>query len=137
MTDLFDSINLPESIKELREFLGDTAVLALIKQYGGTRLFINKNPRHKNNQALIDLIGIQETNALCANYPSDSITIPVCPNAKLALRNRQILLDKRRGLTLAQLARKHGLTEQAICLILRKAEKEELKARRQGLNHEP
>lgn len=114
---------LPDSIKELLTIISVNAVAILIKQYGGTRLQVpNKTTTlHK----LMDQIGLEDFNALCARYGSTSLDLPRCVKALAAVRNSQILRDKRNGLSLAQVARKYNMTERGVSKALRRIEKQE------------
>jgi hypothetical protein len=108
---------LPESINELLEFISESAVIALITEYGGTSLSIPNTACADNKIAV--LIGMPDFLKLCRAYGSNQVVLPRCQRAMNILRNRQIVADRHTGLSIAELAIKNKLTERSINLILK------------------
>lgn len=111
--------HLPNSAKELLSVISLNAVLTLVQRYGGTRLRIHKQP----STELIALIGTEEATRLSQTYQQLIINVPNCKKALMILRDNDILAKKRGGMTLAALALEYHLTEMAISLALRRAER--------------
>ena len=122
--------HLPNSIKDLLRVLDMPAVLLLIAEYGGTRLCVPKIV--PSDHPLVRLIGYDAARLLSQLYNGGVFDCPRCLKALNAVRDNEILSQKRAGLTLAELAKRHHLTERGICLILRRVEKQELQARLQS-----
>ncbi len=114
---------LPQSIHELMAIISLKSIDLLIKNYGGTRVQIPKKAHALHE--LAELIGMEDFNALCARYGSTALDLPRCVKALAAVRNSQILKDKREGLSLAQVARKYHMTERGVSMALRRIEKQE------------
>ena len=114
---------LPNSMHELMTIVSPRSVELLIKNYGGTRVQIPKKAHAKHE--LAELLGMEDFNALCARYGSTALDLPRCIKVLAAIRNSQILKDKRGGLSLAQVARKYHMTERGISMALRRIEKQE------------
>lgn len=119
----FSTEHLPASIQALLAIVSVEAVHAIINEYGGTRVALQKKPT--DDHVIARLIGFDDYSRLCTVYAHEMLNIPRCLKAINALRNRSILADKRTGLSLAQLARKYTMTEDGITKALRRAEKQE------------
>lgn len=118
---------LPASIKELLKSLEVATVYALIEEYGGTRIIVPKIATEEHE--LARLIGFAELKTFCYLFGGSVFDCPRCLKALNTLRDNEMLADKRAGLTLAELARKHGITERGVSKALRRVEQQEYQAR--------
>ena len=117
---------LPTSIKNLLRVLDTPTVYALIAHYGGTRLCMPKVAT--KDHELTDLIGFDALVLLCHEFGGGVFDCPRCLKALNRVRDSEILVAKRTGKTLAQLARHYQLTERGISYILRRMEQQEYQA---------
>ena len=126
MTSLLNAELLPDSAKFLLNFISLESLVLLISEYGGSRIILSKKTINKLNQ----LIDKEEVLKLKNGIGNETYTVPRCKSAMNAMRNAQILQDKRQNkMTIGQLAIKYGLTDVTIYRCLRRAEKQEYQAR--------
>ena len=101
------------------------SVLRIIARHGGTRLRMTA----KHNNDLIDLLGDEQAKILIYHYQDIVISVPRCTKVFQEIRDDEIMVNKRKGKTLSNLAIAYQLTEVGVCLALRRAEKMEYKRR--------
>lgn len=102
----------------LREIVGVTdlaATLAIVRAYGGTRLYVPM--KFDSDHPLAKLIGHAHAAAMVMRYGGDMLDIPKGEIALKAARDKQIRAE-RHEFSQAQLARRHHLTERHIRNIL-------------------
>lgn len=114
---------LPASVQVLLTVISANGVVSLIRHRGGTRLTVPKIP--SENSPIKHWLDDDDLAKLCSHYGGDTLELPRCLEATLTARNLLILMDKRDGLTLTQLALKYQLTERGITKALRRAEPNE------------
>lgn len=108
---------LPKVPREIAEHLGLDVATKLIREYGGTRIWIPKNLTHDHE--LINLLGLQKAQQLCEFYAGEYLSIDKCDDAIKAIRNQDIARRMEGGETAKQCARRYGLTERQIWNIYR------------------
>lgn len=108
--------HLPESVNKLAAIAGLNNAIALVNNFGGTRLSFGTKSKHA---VLASIVGAEALQAYCYHFGSELIAIPSCKLAQVWLKNRLIFDDIRRGRSHAEIAIKHGCSEQWI-LKLRK-----------------
>lgn len=101
----------------LREFVEVSslrATLLIVEVYGGTRLNVPKElePDHP----LARLVGLQEARQIARRFGGDRPLVPKALPALRAVRDSQIKANPE-GLSVPELARKHGLGERWIYMI--------------------
>ena len=116
---------LPASMLELLLYISMPSLQKIIDTYGGVRISIPD--KLDFNHQLCLLIGEDDFYKLVTQYGCGIISVPRCVCMNNSVRNKIILMQKRKGLTISNLARNYSLTERAISNILRKAEDEEYK----------
>lgn len=97
-------------VKRLVQLVGPAAALAVIERWGGTRLYVPKNP--SANAELNRAAGAEGARNLAAAYGGDFLKVP------RAVRWR-ILAYRTMGLSYAQIARRAGCTEKHVGTTLR------------------
>lgn len=110
-----DSDLLPPVARDLAELLGLDAALALVERWGGTPLWVQRQPWPE----LVQAIGREAAETLCATYTLERIDVPRCVRSMRAVRDRAILEASSEGISGAQLALAHGLTRRQITNIRR------------------
>lgn len=115
MTDEIEARYLPPLLREIVARTDLAAALALVRAYGGIRLYVpvKFDPDHP----LAKLIGHAHLAALVERYAGDILEIPKGEIAVKAARDKQIRAE-RGSYSQAQLALRHGLTERHIRTIL-------------------
>ena len=116
---------LPKSIHELLTVISSESVAALIKARPGTRVQIPKMVT--DDHWLVGVVGLADFTRLCAYYGGGPIDIPRCVQVMTAAQDSKILADRRKGLSLMELALKYQMTERGISKALRRIEKQEYK----------
>lgn len=108
---------LPQSLQAMAQIIGLQGVLALVRAYGGVRLYVPT--RLPDDHVLIDLLGRPAAEMLAAEYGGQPhFDIPRAEGLVRALRNRRIQADRAAGLSVRDLALKHQLTERQVAKIL-------------------
>lgn len=107
---------LPESLRDVGDFLGMEAAMALLDKFAGIRLFI---PKHVGvEHFLSQKLGHEAAQKLSRIYGGETLTIPRAVRAKRRLRNLAIVAHYDRGASVRQLAGEYQLTERQIYTIL-------------------
>ena len=112
--------DFPESMTEMVESLGLSTVMQIVKEHGGTRLFIPKNMNAQHR--LANLLGIEQARLLSSHFGGESLNIPRMAGAKRANRNQEIIRRYDAGDSVRVLAREFELTDRQIYNILGKPE---------------
>lgn len=113
---------LPASIQEIAEVIGVAETLRLVEIWGGSRMFIPKEPDGTCGRILMEKVGQESARLLIARYGGEAVYIPLCAAAMRAARNR-VLVDEydqggQSGQSAAALARKYRLSEKTVYGIL-------------------
>lgn len=106
---------LPKEAEVMITLIGHEATMALVKAYGGRRLYIPSKALQKHK--LAPLIGFENLETLSKHYQGERINIPKCDRALKYLRNQKI-----RGAygptSMSVLAQTYGLSESQITRIV-------------------
>lgn len=102
---------LPKSAQEIIEIIGITDAEKLIKQHGGTTLFISDNTVMRIH--LSEASGV----ALLAVFKGNYLYVPRCYKLLMDRRNIQIKADHLAGHKIPELCRKYNLTDRRIFAI--------------------
>lgn len=116
----FDAVEtryLPGILQEIEALIGLPATLALVRSYGGIRLYV---PKHFDpDHPIVKLIGHEAAVKLFAEYGGlPHFDIPKGEIAIKAARDKQIRAERLGGATHARLAVKNFLSERQIRNIL-------------------
>ena len=103
----------PPLTEVLKELIGERAYLALVEHYGGTRLFVPKEPERSE---LGDAIGETAAAKLAQARGAEYIKVPL----DRELRARHY---RRQGLSNAAIARRLGITESGVERLFSRARK--------------
>lgn len=114
-----------EVTEQLEEAIGEEAMLALSRAFGGTPLYIPKTP--SKDHALPLAIGWRATEALSAAFGGERIDIP----AMVArTTHEQIRRRRREGMTVVELAREFGYSTRQVRRIVNASPEHHRQARR-------
>lgn len=98
----------PAELRWLIDAIGESATLALLELYGGTRLMVpRRQHRPKHGDPLATAIGLDAAVRLADVKGGETFEVPLC-------RWWRIAMMKHQGLGTAAIARKLGLTERAV-----------------------
>lgn len=112
-----ESRYLPGVLQEIAALVGLPATLALVRAYGGTRLYVPK--RFDPNHPIVKYVGHEAAAKLVASYGGlEHFDLPKGDIAVKAARDKQIRAKRAGGTTHARLAVEFGLTERQIRNIL-------------------
>tara|TARA_R110002020_G_scaffold34066_35_gene103978 strand:- start:11523 stop:11873 length:351 start_codon:yes stop_codon:yes gene_type:complete len=103
----------PPLSESLNELIGESAYLALVEHYGGTRLFVPKTPERSG---LCDAIGEAAAAKLAQSHGAEYIKVPL----DRELRARHY---KKNGLSNAAIARRLGITESGVERLFKRVRK--------------
>lgn len=107
---------LPNEISTMVGLVGISATMAIVKTYGGRRLYIPR--KVQPNHQLVPLIGIDKLEALCRHYDGERLNIPKCEEAiKKYVRNREIRAAYG-PVSLSKIAARYHLTERQVLRIV-------------------
>ncbi|MDH4229983.1 MAG: hypothetical protein OEW11_09630 [Nitrospirota bacterium] len=111
--------DLPATAREMAEVIGLDAALAIVRRYGGVRLWIG---RKGPSGELVDLIGPEKSEALRGRYGKQVIVVPRAQAAMQAAWDAQIMTEYHQtNATQGELALRHGCTERTIGNALKRA----------------
>lgn len=112
---------LPQSLQAMADVIGLDGVLALVKAFGGVRLYVPT--RLPDEHILVELLGRGAAERLAAEYGGQPhFDIPRAEGLVRALRNRRILADRAAGRSLRELALQYRLTERQVAKIVAPAD---------------
>ncbi len=111
--------SLPHQLQLIAEQCGHETAMMLLNYFGGIHLSIpaHPTPTHK----LSDLLGWESFRQLCGMFGGEIVSVPKAQAAIRAARNKRIKAERRGGALLAEIARRHDLTERHIMVILKNA----------------
>lgn len=107
---------LPEKLRKIVARIGITPTMALVRRYGGTRLYVPK--MMTEDHSLAQLLGYENAVALSGEYGGDEhFDIPKAERALMFVRDRRIV-GARGHRSARDLAIEHRLTERGVYKIL-------------------
>lgn len=109
---------LPVSMLRLIDVVGLPAVIALVREYGGTGVFIPLPENIHGTHRVAELIGLDNMRRLAELHGREYLEIPLCKQAMRAARNADIAAKARNGWSQAEIARHYGLTLRAVSMII-------------------
>lgn len=107
---------LPASMAELADIIGLPAVLALMKAFGGTELWVPQKLSHAH--ALVGAIGPEAAQTLCEYMAGERCKVPRGAEIIREIRNRAIRRERREGAKLDELALRYEITDRQVLNIL-------------------
>jgi len=107
---------LPATLAEMARVTSLTAALAVAARFGGTRLYLPRQPDERSD--LVQLIGIRHARALCSNYSGEFIEVPRAAAVLRLVRNSKMCRAREHGTTVRKLARDFQLTQRQARRIL-------------------
>jgi hypothetical protein len=107
---------LPESLKDMARVIGLTQALALVALRGGVRISVPQ--KYDAEHWLDEAIGPAPFQKMIAYYGGDLIDIPKGQAAFQAIRQSEIVRDRKAGLSNAQLAVKYEMTVRGVRKLL-------------------
>lgn len=103
-------------LREISNVIGVSSTLKLVRQYGGTRIYLPK--QLSNDHELVETIGFTMAQKMYQHFGAiGTIEIPKARTLTIAQRNHQIKQEKQSA-TRKNLAQKYALTERQITNIL-------------------
>ena len=99
---------LPDSLRQVAEATTLAAALQLVSDFGGTEIYVPKNP--KASSSLAKSIGIVQARRLAEQYGGESILIPVAEQHRFQHKLAKVREMLEQGMTVPQIARYFGNT---------------------------
>lgn len=109
--------DLPLRFQEVAEIIGVPDALKLVSIWGGRRVYVPTGPRLRGSALHKALPELAELLAL--HFGGDHLAIPSLAHLGNRSRNRQIVCDRRAGLSASCLAEKYRLTERQVRSIIK------------------
>ena len=106
----YDQHRLPPLMAELHAIVGQAGLLALIERYGGTRLHVPQTVLEGSE--LAQIVRLAPARRLAKSYGGETLAIGLCKAWRAHVLRRD-------GHTLAQIARRLGMTEPSVWRLLR------------------
>ncbi len=122
LSDAAIRVLLPESLCELAQLISIDAVLKLVEQFGGVRLYVPKVVRQSGK--LAKLLGMPAAEALSARCGGGRIEVPLAPNLGRAIRDEEIRSLDASGYTVAEVARRLRIHQRTVYQVLSNARNE-------------
>ncbi|MEO5332140.1 MAG: hypothetical protein H7839_08965 [Magnetococcus sp. YQC-5] len=114
--DLVLDGDLPASLQEIADVIGREGALKLVKELGGTRVFVGR--RMKPNHKLAILLGHGPALKLSQMFGGETLTVVRGATLLRRARNREIIKRYDSGEGVRSLARRFTLTERQIYAVL-------------------
>lgn len=111
----------PPILTDLAEQLGYFIAQRLVEHYGGTRVYIPHPERLPPDHPVAVRIGHPIALRLARVYGGRALQVPLAVHELRTARNRSILDCKKSGQSLAEIARRHRVTERTVCRVLAQA----------------
>ena len=105
-------------LNKLQTVVGQDGALAVIREFGGIRVFVPRNMTPTNKWA--KLLGSEKACRLSARYGGKTLSIPRGKKRVQQKRNREIIHQYDAGIPVRKLARDYQLTDRQIYKILSK-----------------
>lgn len=119
-TEQIHDEDLPAGLQELRDLIGITNTLNLVKHFGGLHL---KVPSHYNDtHQLVGIIGHEATVTLVRQYGGTTVYIAKVDTMLRIMRNIEISKRFEGGESATKLAREYQMSERHIWNILKRPE---------------
>ncbi|MBF0261071.1 MAG: hypothetical protein HQL97_04405 [Magnetococcales bacterium] len=118
---------LPETLREIRDVIGWTATMQLVREHGGLRVMVPKTMRA--DHPLANLLGSEAAGRFSKVYGGETVKIPRAISALRCHRDREILRRYDAGEKLAALAREYELDLRTIERIIPRAGLKEVERR--------
>lgn len=110
---------LPASLVMVLESAGEQAMLDLVRTLGGKRLALGRRPgRHHPLTLAVGLDAAQTIQQTFSNHHIPFIDVPVMAHAQLQAKQNAIKSMRRKGATIAQIAKTYAMTERGVYLAL-------------------
>jgi hypothetical protein len=106
---------LPESMRDLLQFIPLDAVLKILEVYGGIRLYIPDRP--VPDKGLGAIIGLEAAQSLASYAGSNWIQVPTLHKSKILARRASVLESLACGTSLTATARAFGMTSRNVSYI--------------------
>ena len=110
---------LPPLLQDFERLVGLKATMALVKVYGGLRVYFPTVDRAQADHPYAALIGLDNLLKLSQEYGGQQhFQLPKAERALLAVRNARIAADYGSDKTAREIAAEHGLTEGQVVRIV-------------------
>ena len=110
---------LPPLLQDFERLVGLKATMALVKVYGGLRVYFPTVDRAQADHPYAALIGLDNLLMLSQEYGGQQhFQLPKAERALLAVRNARIAADYASDKTAREIAAEHGLTEGQVVRIV-------------------
>lgn len=119
---LLQADNLPTEIRTIAGLIGPEATLRLVERFGGQTIAFVRGARldTRERRAELDaLVGVAQMELLIAHFGNTDVYIARCADAVRAVRDQEIVAAYDSGKTVAELVRKHNLSDRRIKQILK------------------
>lgn len=116
--------HLPQGAIDLIEVIGEEDAFAIMRHYGGRRLYIPR--RYSNERVLASVISDKGFRTLCYQWGGICLEhVPSIKRHEQMLRNRKIFQESESGLSLTNLSKKYNLSVRTIIQVLKAARKQQ------------
>jgi Mor family transcriptional regulator len=110
---------LPPLLQDFERIVGLQATMALVRVYGGLRVYFPTAERAAPDHPYASLVGVEAFLKLCEEYGGQQhFQLPKAERALLAVRNAHIAADYGADKTARDIAGEHGLTEGQVVRIV-------------------
>lgn len=113
-----EDLDLPASLVEVKEVIGMDGAMNLVRGFGGIRIFVPK--RLRADHRLVVSLGLEAAQRLSHYFGGEILAVPRAVKALQQRRNREIISQYGRSVSVRLLAQEHQLTERQIYSILAK-----------------
>jgi len=114
---VLEVVRSSSTMNELYEIVGFEALMKLLDQYGGKRLYVPMKYKSVAHP-LVQAIGIEAAEALSYRYGGDSLACPTKTHIHNAIRDQRIVRARNEGKTIGAISDRFHLSERRVREIL-------------------
>lgn len=115
---ILEAIRSSVMLNELYEAVGYDALLALLEEWGGRRVYVPQSYGSESHP-LVQKIGREAAESLSWRYAGENLNVPTAMIIKNAQRNHEMVQKRlKHGKTVCALSREYNLSERQIRSIL-------------------
>src|SRR5690606_29772942 len=102
----------PPILRRVADELGDDVALKLMREFGGTRIKLPRNPGPGTR--LATLLGAEMARRVVGLLGHGELPVPTCAAVTQAMWRRDVRAARRDGATISAIARRYGVSERTV-----------------------
>ncbi|MEO5327277.1 MAG: hypothetical protein H7829_03445 [Magnetococcus sp. THC-1_WYH] len=101
-------------IREIESVIGKENLPLLLTRYSGQRVCVPHPENLHGKHGLVTFLGDEAAKKFCTRFGGEQMYIPMNNAAKITFRNSAIIKDYSTGMSVNDLARRHGISVRTV-----------------------